>query len=173
MYSDPILEQLAALYEEIDRAAVHLAHLHADRLHCGPGCSSCCIDNITVFVVEASNIRKHNADLLSKGIPHPAGACAFLDDRGNCRIYKHRPYVCRTQGLPIRWIEEREDGETVEMRDICAVNEKGSPVEVLPAETCWTIGPFEERLSSLQGLLGNGARTRIALRDLFRKTKKA
>jgi len=168
-----MLDRLAALYEEIDRAAEHLAHLHADRLRCGPGCSSCCIDNITVFAVEASNIGKHNVDLLSQGTPHPVGACALLDDRGLCRIYEHRPYVCRTQGLPIRWIEEREDGEAVEMRDICPLNEKGPPVEALPEETCWTIGPFEERLSSLQGLFGKGAMTRIALRDLFRKTEKA
>jgi hypothetical protein len=62
-----------------------------------------------------------------------------------------------------------EDGNVVEMRDICPLNEKGPPVEELPGDACWTIGPAEERLAALQHRAGNGIMTRVALRDLFRK----
>ena len=48
---------LAALYREIDRRAAHLRALHADRLQCRRGCSDCCVDELTVFELEAENIR--------------------------------------------------------------------------------------------------------------------
>jgi Fe-S-cluster containining protein len=127
------------------------------------------VDGLTVFEVEAENIRRHHADLLAEGDPHPEGACAFLDEAGACRIYEHRPYVCRTQGLPLRWIEERSDGNPVELRDICPLNANGPPVEALPAEERWSIGPFEERLAKLQATAEGGGLRRVGLRWLFRR----
>ncbi|HOY74444.1 MAG TPA: YkgJ family cysteine cluster protein [Deltaproteobacteria bacterium] len=162
-----ILKSLEALYLEVDEAALRLMSIHAGRLHCSPGCSTCCIDDITVFEVEAQYIAHHAAEIIETGDPHPEGACAFLDGEGSCRIYKYRPYVCRTQGLPLRWIEETAEGTPVEMRDICPVNEPGIPVEELPGERCWTIGPFETRLAALQVLASGGIPVRIALRSLF------
>jgi hypothetical protein len=159
-----MLEALAALHAEVDRETRRLHVLHAERLQCRRGCSSCCVDELTVFDVEAELIRRHHADLLSAGTPHVHGACAFLDDDGACRIYAHRPYVCRTQGLPLRWIDER-DGQPVELRDICPLNEAGEPVEHLAVEACWTLGPFEERLARLRLAAG-----RTRLRDLFATT---
>jgi hypothetical protein len=120
---------------------------------------------LTVFEVEAEPIRRHHAELLRTGTPHVEGACAFLDAEGACRIYPERPYVCRSQGLPLRWIDER-DGQPVEFRDICPLNEDGEPVERLAAEECWTLGPFEERLARLQLAAGEDS-NRTALRDLF------
>jgi hypothetical protein len=158
-------ETLTQLYAEVDRQAEALHALHAARLQCRRGCNSCCVDGLTVFEVEAENIRRHHGDLLADGAPHPEGGCAFLDEQGACRIYTHRPYVCRTQGLPLRWIEHR-DGGAVELRDICPLNEAGEPVETLPAEVCWTIGPFEDRLRRMQ-LAAGGRLTRVRLRDLF------
>ena len=145
--------------------------LHAPRLACRRGCTSCCVDGLTVFDVEAEPIRRRHAELLATGAPHAEGACAFLDADGACRIYEERPYVCRTQGLPLRWIEER-DGQEVELRDICPLNEAGPPVEDLPESDCWTLGPVEERLARLQ-LEADASRetasNRTALRALFVK----
>ncbi|MFI5302537.1 MAG: YkgJ family cysteine cluster protein, partial [Polyangiales bacterium] len=148
--------------------------VHAARLQCKRGCSGCCVDDLTVFAEEAAPIRAHHAALLTEGAPHAIGACAFLDGRGACRIYADRPYVCRTQGLPMRWlVERRETAETgaeravtVELRDICPLNETDVPSTDLPSEQCWTIGPVEERLALLQ--LSSAVRpARVALRDLF------
>lgn len=125
------------------------------------------MDGLTVFTIEAQEIVEHHADVFSQE-PHPPGACAFLDGEKRCRIYEHRPYVCRTQGLPLRWIEEDEETDEVfEARDICPLNLEGPPIEELPAEDCWSIGPFEERLASQQK---NGER--IALRSLFDAKKR-
>ncbi|RUL88267.1 YkgJ family cysteine cluster protein [Tautonia sociabilis] len=163
-------ESVAALHLDVDRATRPLDLAHLSRLKCGPGCSSCCVDDLTVFPVEADLIRRHHGGLLATGTPHPEGACAFLDAEGTCRIYEHRPYVCRTQGYPLRWVDETEDGSPVELRDICPLNdEPGPPIELLPPELCWTLGPAEARLAALQALASAAGAppARVRLRDLF------
>ena len=162
------LSEVMALHDELDARVKPLVALHADRLQCRRGCAACCIDDLSVYQVEAERIRAHCAEVLDSE-PHPPGACAFKSADGACRIYAHRPYVCRTQGLPLRWFAEDGGGATVELRDICPLNETGTPLEALPEESCWLIGPTEERLGELQSDLDGGARKRVALRDLFRQ----
>jgi len=162
-----VREILAKLYEEVARAAGALGDVHADRLQCRRGCCSCCLDDITVFRAEAHYIRHNCAKILAEESAHAAGACACLDEKGACRIYAHRPYVCRTQGLPLRWLDEYPDGRTVEMRDICPLNEIGPPVEGLEPSDCWQIGPFEELLANLQASIDDGALERVSLRSLW------
>ncbi|MBP8303236.1 MAG: YkgJ family cysteine cluster protein [Phycisphaerae bacterium] len=166
--SEAALDTLARLYSLVDRHAEALADLHRDRLQCRRGCSTCCQDDLTVFTVEAENIRRHHTHLLGAHRPHGPGGCAFLDDQGACRIYPDRPYVCRTQGLPLRWTDELPDGSAVEMRDICPLNEVGPPIETLDPDACWTIGPVEEALADLQSQADGGRLLRVPLRGLFR-----
>jgi hypothetical protein len=127
------------------------------------------VDGLSVFEVEAERIRAGHGELLRSGRPHPPGACAFLGDAGECRIYPDRPYVCRTQGLPLRWLEEGPGGEIVEHRDVCPLNEAGEPLETLAPDACWTLGPVEERLRGLQEARDGGAGRRVALRALFER----
>jgi hypothetical protein len=161
----PGFDTIVALHADVTDETRRLHVLHAARLQCRKGCSSCCTDGLTVFEVEAEHIRGKHAELLATSAPHAEGACAFLDDHGACRIYAERPYVCRTQGLPLRWIEEREGG-AVELRDICPLNDLGEHIEEMRADACWSIGPAEQRLGLLQLGAGAGSR-RTRLRDLF------
>jgi uncharacterized protein len=163
---EPTQEGLRALHAEVDAAAAALAAEHAERLQCRRGCAACCVDELTVFEVEAERIRRHAPALLAEGAPHPPGACAFLDPDGACRIYEARPYVCRTQGLPLRWLDEAPDGALVEYRDICSLNDGGRPLETLDPTACWSIGPVEVRLQALQRE-ATGDLVRVALRELF------
>lgn len=162
------LSQLSELYSQVDADARLIAAEHGARLQCRRGCSQCCVDGLTVFDIEAENIRSHHPQLLAIESPHPLGRCAFLDEEGGCRIYPDRPYVCRTQGLPLRWIDETVDLEFVELRDICPLNDEGTPIEELAESECWTIGPVEERLAKLQAEFGHGEMPRVPLRDLFK-----
>ena len=162
-----MFEKLVVLHDDVDLEAQALHRLQAGRLHCARGCSDCCIDDLTVSEVEADHIRQMHGDLLRSERPHPPGKCAFLDLEGGCRIYQHRPYVCRTQGLPLRWIDDEDEEQIVEMRDICPLNENGPPIEDLPADECWTIGPAEDRLRMIQVERDGGELRRISLRDLF------
>ena len=159
---------LPLLHQKIDAESLRLSSIHSKRLQCRRGCSSCCVDDITVFEIEADNIRQHHQTLLETATPHPPGACAFLDDDGACRIYQQRPYVCRTQGLPLRWFEDSDSSNRmVEMRDICPLNEAGEALECLAPDDCWTIGPTESSLAQVQAGAGDGELVRIPLRDLF------
>ena len=153
---------LEELHDEVDRRAAALAQQHAERMVCRRGCFGCCVDDITVFEVEAERIRNGAPELLAEGSPHPPGRFAFLGSEGECRIYALRPYVCRTQGLPLRWIDDEAEAE---LRDICPLNDEGEPIEELAATDCWTLGEFEERLARMQG---DGRR--VALRDLFERS---
>jgi len=159
---------LRRLHDEVDAAAAALAARHAGRIRCARGCASCCLDGLTVFAVEADRIRRAHPALLRDGVPHPPGACAFLDGAGACRIYADRPYVCRTQGLPLRWTEDDGEGGGIEYRDVCPLNDVpgDAPVETLAAVDCWTIGPFEARLRAVQARADPDA-PRVPLRALF------
>ena len=180
--------QLSRLHGAVDAMVAPLVALHGARLRCTRGCHGCCVDGLTVFALEAARIVEHHGELLATSEPHPVGGCAFLDAQGACRIYAHRPYVCRTQGLPLRWLQAR-DGEHVELRDICELNvgderdegegrdegnerdERGdarvTPLTQLPAEHCFTLGPVEQRLREQAEQAG--AADRIALRSLFER----
>lgn len=158
---------LLQLHEMIDQMAEPLHVVHQARLQCKRGCSGCCVDDLTVFEIEAHRIRTEHASLLEAGAPAPAGGCAFLDDEGACRIYHARPYVCRTQGLPLRWLEQEDDG-VAEYRDICPLNvDPKEPLEVLDAQVCWPIGPVEQKLAAFQEAFGGPEMKRVSLRSLF------
>ena len=161
------LDDLRALHAEVDRRAHVLALRHAGRLRCGRGCAACCVDGLRVFEVEAERIRRSHAALLRSQAPRAPGACAFLDAEDSCRIYADRPFVCRTQGLPLRWLEETASGEIVERRDICELNVAGPLLSQLPEDACWQLGPDELELGRLQRELDGGEGRRVALRDLF------
>jgi Fe-S-cluster containining protein len=173
----PGADELSVFYASVDERAQRLADRHGTRLHCRRGCAACCVDDLTVLEVEAEHIRRNQAALLRHGRPHSPGACAFLDESMSCRIYHDRPYVCRTQGLPLRWFEnagESRPGRTlgvVERRDICPENLEGPPLETLADEDCWLLGPAEGRLQEIQDGTGDTPGTRVSLRSLFRSQR--
>ena len=161
---------IVAIHDAVDAAVARLARVHADRLRCGRGCSMCCVDNLTVYEVEADRIVASHAAFLQTAEPRAPGMCAFLDAEGACRVYAERPYVCRTQGLPLRWYEEDDEGEIVESRDICELNLEGAPLDALDEEDCFQLGHVEEQLMALQAAADGGEMRRVALRDLFLKS---
>jgi Fe-S-cluster containining protein len=167
--TDSTDRELIDFHERIDVEAKRLAGRHGERLQCRRGCSDCCVDEVGIFEVEARRIRHEVGEGLLGEVASPAGHCAFLDPQGACRIYSARPYVCRTQGLPLRWIDYENASE---QRDICPLNEPGPDLLSLAPEFCWEIGPNEAELGYLesrrQGDSGvRGSLERISLRDLF------
>jgi Fe-S-cluster containining protein len=155
-------EKLRILHQEVSEQTDPIEKSHQGRLNCERSCHDCCLDDLSVFEIEANRIKEDFPELLLRAKPHPPGKCAFLDTEGACRIYESRPYVCRTQGLPLRWIVDEN-----EYRDICVLNEEGPLIQELRVEECWTIGPYEGQLAILQA---DGLR--VALRSLFSKAHK-
>jgi len=168
---DQVRAYITQLHTLTDQLLEPLQVAHADRLQCRLGCSECCVDDLTVFEVEADRVAAALGD--HPGPAGPVGGCALLDASGACRVYGARPYVCRSQGLPLRWADDTPEGP-VERRDICPLNDGEPDLDVLPAEACWTIGPVESRLAAAQrmaqdtrGEAKDAPLRRVALRDLL------
>ena len=131
------------LVREIDQAVSQLAEGRlAGRIGCRPGCSSCCL---------AFSVLPLEAAMLQQGIlpPSPSaglrqdGQCVFLAG-GLCSAYLHRPVICRTQGLPLAYIDE-----ALERIEVSACPLNFAEDAVLEQEDLLFMDSFNERLAAL------------------------
>lgn len=169
-YPPEILNALKQFYSALDAHIHSIEEKNRSRINCKKGCFSCCKDDLEVFGIEAEYIRKNQTAFLENNSPAPVGACAFLDEEGACRIYDSRPFVCRTHGVPIAYLQEDEEGE-FELLDICPLNEEGEPLEELPEEKIFQNISWEEKLATLQIISDQGRMEREKLRGLFLSEK--
>lgn len=166
MYAPEYFEALEDLYRRVDEESKKQYALHGPRLKCGKGCSACCVDGIEVLGIEAENIRSHYPELLKSGKTNPPDGCAFLDEAGACRIYEHRPLICRLYGPPLsRFVLYKK--KKTEVRDICPLNAEGTPIDDLHASRVMDAETPENEIVRLQLLADNGERHRMMLRKLF------
>lgn len=163
-YSKESLSTLERFYEALQPDIDRLEKLHRGKLQCKKGCSACCEDQLEVFGVEAENIRVNQSAFLENATPHPVGKCAFLNEEGACRIYESRPFVCRTQGLPLRLLNEKGK----EILDVCPLNLDGKNLKDLPKEQLLNTSPYEDFLARLQVAIDKGKMERVKLRSLFK-----
>jgi len=98
---------LAALDTEI----VRIGEIHGATLSCGPGCASCC-RAFSVLSIEAACVQEAIASLdkarqerLSRNLAEGDDRCPLLID-DLCSVYAARPVICRTQGLPLAYVDE-------------------------------------------------------------------
>lgn len=82
-----------------------IARLHGDDTACRKGCSHCCHIAVAIPHIEADEIAER-IGVPRQTVPHtykfkdfPYGysrPCTFLNEKGLCSIYEHRPMACRT-----------------------------------------------------------------------------
>ena len=88
------------LTKECDLVSKRLYSIHNKYIVCKRGCCGCCV-NLSLFPVEfysiLDGISRSGMDLTFD----ETADCGFLDGEGSCTIYKYRPIICRTHGLPI------------------------------------------------------------------------
>lgn len=135
------------LYRKVADFEAGLSDEVSTRLHCRKECSRCCYTDISVFEVEAANIRKwfhaltpdEKNEVIQKWKSpgkfmenfqeEKVQSCIFLHQE-TCSIYEARPLICRTQGLALKFNE----GENTFL-DICPLNEdvlpRMNPSEIL------------------------------------------
>jgi uncharacterized protein len=97
----------------LDRFERTVKELNARAFHekCADGCTECCHTR-SVLPVEALPLLEQVIDLPRDGRPvdgDPAGTCPFLVEGIGCRVSAARPFVCRTHGLSILFLNP--DGE--------------------------------------------------------------
>jgi len=92
------------LVAEIDALAEKLgSERFCQVLRCKPGCADCCIA-FSVLPLEAALVAEvlQAAGLSERRDPE---RCRLLSD-DLCLVYEVRPIICRTQGLPLGYIDE-------------------------------------------------------------------
>lgn len=171
------LDEYRAAVAKIDAAADAVFTRRADDIACARGCSSCCVEGLSVLSVEAAAVQRFLDERGPTGAPAPPpGGCAFLDAAGACTIYEARPVVCRTHGLPLRMTGEdasASSGARPRRRlpllgdvEVCALNftaRDPAPADVLDAERLAALLlVVEQRYRAREGLPGATARVPLA-----------
>lgn len=160
------------LLADLDVEIARIGEMHAEALSCGPGCAFCC-QAFSVLSVEAACLRKAIADLpavsqgrLGDNLAEDADCCPLLIDE-LCSVYAVRPVICRTQGLPLAYVNA--DREALEV-SACPLN---FPDEyVFAQEHLLFLDVFNSRLSEINRawclLQCLDASRRIPLREIAR-----
>lgn len=165
------------LYDKISQFEQQVTPSTRELSSCRRGCSKCCYTDISVFEVEANNIRSWFHSLaaakkaeLSKLWSAPAlktmsfsgeevSSCVFLNQE-SCSIYEARPLICRTQGHALSFREGKDM-----FVDICPLNEE--MLDTLTSSEMINLDLLNSILSGLEKIDSkNTERHRIRLKDL-------
>ena len=110
-----MLSSYYALQTRIDRFITSVRARYGEQIICRPQCAECCQAGLTLVMVEAVAIgtafgAEEERIYLQAGQPplYEEGKCALLGSDDYCRIYKHRPLICRTHGLPLKYPDNDE-----------------------------------------------------------------
>jgi len=92
---------------------------YREHIECAKGCSDCCQQTFRVSHLEGAYLREGlaavpddvRADILNRAsayAPDERQDCPVLSTEGACRMYAHRPRICRKYGIPL-WNPQRPD----------------------------------------------------------------
>jgi Fe-S-cluster containining protein len=109
----PALENYRTLLARVDEICSRTAEQFASHLSCRPGCDSCC-RHLSICAVEAAAITQalDELDQASAALIREKAAASSPDSpcpllhQGLCLLYRARPIICRTHGLPLLIREE-------------------------------------------------------------------
>ena len=171
-------ERLVELFAKVEAFFDQAKLRHGDALTCHAGCDDCCQKQFSVTSLEAAIVQEA-LDAMpdsKRRILHerslrqgPTEPCPALGESGLCEIYEARPLICRTHGLPIRFVEENEnEGKrslpvVASFVDACPKNFKGqdlgalNPRDVLDQKTLSTVlGGLDAAFADSVGLRRGG-----------------
>lgn len=141
-----------ALVERVNERCREIHRRWAVHIACRKGCDACC-RHIGLFPVEAAAVRMALEDAppeVRTRIRKQAreatadGPCPLLD-AGACLLYKARPIICRTHGLPVLTFS----GETAAI-DFCPRN--FTDVSELPGDAALHLDRLNAALAAVNGV---------------------
>jgi len=128
-------ESLISLQEKASTFFREYEKKYKDQMQCSSGCSHCCIGELSIFSWEAEliiqwflslniqaqlDLKKEWAIETNHNFTNVEGEkkqpCTFLVEN-KCSIYPRRPIICRTQGMGLKWQEDK-----VLKTDSCPLN---------------------------------------------------
>lgn len=143
----------------LDSQVAVLSEHYRAYMRCEAGCSSCCLDGFRIRLSEVLLLWEglcqlppaDFADILQKiqsmsaEPQQPMAPCPLLDEAGRCRVYAHRPALCRAFGVLVEM-----DGNIA----TCHLNFTEDDRKVMPKEQLSTLQltPFYEILDELSTL---------------------
>ncbi len=99
-------ERYQQFISKVDELTEKLSGLHKDHMQCRKGCDLCCM-NYRIFPVEYFEIQQSLKEKPAQTTESNDDSCIFLKDHV-CQIYEHRPFICRTHGLPLLYLNEEQ-----------------------------------------------------------------
>ncbi len=107
-------EEYRDLRLSIDDLIEKIEKKHKKHITCKSGCDLCCMD-YSIFPVEFYSIAEELKGKKFKKKTEPENlpfdeSCIFLEDH-KCTIYRSRPIICRTHGLPLLFANEEGEWE--------------------------------------------------------------
>jgi len=143
--TEDVLANYRNLQAKVDAHWQSVVRDHGALMACGRGCHGCCC-HFGVFAVEAAAIAlaAGKCGWQTTVTPAAADACPLLED-GLCRLYDHRPLICRTQGLPL--LVHDTSGRRV---DWCPLNFKG--IKSIPADAILDLDRLNQALVTVNRL---------------------
>jgi Fe-S-cluster containining protein len=109
--------RLRAHLELIEAGVAPVVARYREHIACRPGCADCCHQSFRVAEIEGGLLRQGLAaadestrhDIQARARAYRADArmpCPVLSTDGRCRLYEHRPRICRKYGIPL-WHPDR------------------------------------------------------------------
>lgn len=140
--STKILTNFLELRNEIDSKCAKLHQLHESHTQCKNGCDQCCM-NFNILPVEFEYIlKKIKESKLSVSMSDSKKSCVFLKNH-SCTIYKYRPIICRTHGLPILNMDKKGDNWEL---SFCPLNFKKVADDFFHFDNCYEQDYFNSKL---------------------------
>ncbi|MEN8117504.1 MAG: YkgJ family cysteine cluster protein [Bacteroidota bacterium] len=105
-------EEYLSIRSLVDSISNQLEEHHSKHMHCKAGCDLCCMD-YNIFPVEfyaILNSLKEKDIKPETLISTTDEQCIFLNNH-RCAIYRDRPIICRTHGLPLLFMNDNGEWE--------------------------------------------------------------
>jgi Fe-S-cluster containining protein len=146
------LENYFRLIDKVDELSRRIEDRFRDSISCVRGCDACC-RHLTLFPVEGAALALALKELDPDSADHirsrargalPDGPCPLLKD-GACLLYRARPLICRTHGLPLLTASEGK-----KRIDFCPENFRG--LDSLPGDAVIDLDLLNSALAAINSL---------------------
>lgn len=143
MESETFIEYFK-LQDNLNSRIAELEKIHEKHITCKNKCSACCM-NFGILPIEFYAIKNALGNQIFTQNSNNLEECALLQNN-SCSIYKFRPFICRTQGLPNVYFNDETE---VWDLSVCELNFTNVNESYFTEENCLFMDEYNEALRKL------------------------